>query len=93
VFCFFHRGKQSGLVRVSTAEGIGGGEKMAASQSRVHRRGPSGWGGSTQRHGAWGGVEMVGGGLEHAIHSGSGRPERNGGGSPDTGSLASACGS
>jgi hypothetical protein len=35
---------------------------------------------------------MVGGGLERAVHGGSGRPERNGGGSPDTGSPASACG-
>jgi hypothetical protein len=73
-------------------EGIGDGEKTAASQSRGHQRGPSGWGGSTQWHGAWGGVETVRGGLERVVCGGSGRPKRNGGGSPDTGSPASACG-
>jgi hypothetical protein len=35
---------------------------------------------------------MVVGGLERAVCSGSGRPQRNGGDSPDTGSPGSACG-
>jgi hypothetical protein len=48
----------------SAAEGNDGGEQTATSWSRGHRRGPSSWGGSTQRCSAWGGVEMVGGGLE-----------------------------
>jgi hypothetical protein len=54
----------------------GGGDRRwartAASQSRGHQRGPSDWGGSTRWHGAWGGVEMVGGGLEQAVRGGSG---------------------
>jgi hypothetical protein len=66
--------------------------KTAASRSRGHRWGPRGWGGSTRWRGAWGGVEMIGGGLERAVRGGSGRPERNGDGSLDTGSPASACG-
>jgi hypothetical protein len=61
----------------STTEGIGGEEETAASRSRGHRRGPSGWGGCTRRRGASGGVETIGGGLEWAIHGGSVRPERN----------------
>jgi hypothetical protein len=61
-------------------EGIGGGEETVASQSRGHRRGPSGWGGCTRWHSAWGGVEMVRGGLEWAVRGGSVRPERNDGG-------------
>jgi hypothetical protein len=68
------------------AEGIGGGERTAASWSRGHLQGPSGWGGSTWRRGAWGGVETDRGGLERVVDGGSGRPERNGGGSLDTGS-------
>jgi hypothetical protein len=76
----------------SMAEGIGGRENMVASRSGGHRRGTSGWGGSTRWHYAWGGVETVEGGLEWAVPGGSGRPEWNGGGSLDTGSLASACG-
>jgi hypothetical protein len=56
---------------------VGGGEEMAASRSRGHWRDPSGGGGSTRRRGAWGGVEMVGGGLEQAVHGGSVRSERN----------------
>jgi hypothetical protein len=55
------RGSPEGF---STVEGISGGERTIASQSRGHRRGPSDWGGSTWWHGAWDGVEMVGGGLE-----------------------------
>jgi hypothetical protein len=35
---------------------------------------------------------MIGGELERAVRGGSGRPERNGDGSLDTGSSASACG-
>jgi hypothetical protein len=59
---------------------VSGGEETAASQSSGHQRGPSGWGGCTQRRGAWGGVETVGGGLERVVHGGSVRPARNGGG-------------
>jgi hypothetical protein len=59
---------------------VDGGEETAASRSRGHRWGSSGWGGCTQRRGAWGGVETVGGGLERAVHGGLVRPERNGGG-------------
>jgi hypothetical protein len=62
------RGSPEGF---SMAEGIGGGERSAASRSRGHRRGPSSWRGSTLWRGAWGGVEMVGGGLEWAIRGGS----------------------
>jgi hypothetical protein len=69
------RGSPEGF---SVVEGIGGGDKMAASWSRGHRRGLSGLGGSTWRCGAWGGVEMVEGGLKWAVRSGSGRPEMNG---------------
>jgi hypothetical protein len=61
-------------------EGNGGGEETAASLSRGHRRGPSDWGGCTLRHGAWGGVKTVGGGLEQAVRGGLVRPERNDGG-------------
>jgi hypothetical protein len=46
---------RSSPVGFSTAEGIGGGEEMAASRSRGHRWGPSSWGGCTLRRGAWGG--------------------------------------
>jgi hypothetical protein len=77
----------------SVVEGIGGGEKMVTFWSRGHRRGPSGWGGSTQWRGVCCGVETIRGGLERAIHGGSGRPERNGGGSPDMRSPVLACGS
>jgi hypothetical protein len=59
---------------------VDGGEEMAASRSRGHRRGPSNWGGSTRRGDAQGGVETVGGGMERAVHGGSVRTERNGGG-------------
>jgi hypothetical protein len=59
---------------------------MVASRSRGHRWGLSGLGGSTRWRGAWGGVEMIRGGLERAVCGGSGRPERNDDGSPDTGS-------
>jgi hypothetical protein len=59
---------------------VGGGEETAASRSRGHWRGLSGWGGSTRRRGAWGEVKMVGGRLERAVRSGSVRPERNDGG-------------
>jgi hypothetical protein len=59
---------------------VGGGEETAVSRSRGHRWGPSGWGGSTRRRGAWGGVEMVGGGLERAVQGGSVRSEWNDGG-------------
>jgi hypothetical protein len=45
--------------------------RSSASRGRVHRRGPNGWGGSTQRRDAWGGVEMVGEGLEWAVCSSS----------------------
>jgi hypothetical protein len=83
------RGSPKGF---SAVEGTGGGEKMAASWSRGHRRGPSSWEGSTQRRGAWGGVETVKEGLEWAVHGDLGRPERNNDGNPDTGSPASACG-
>jgi hypothetical protein len=55
----------------SAAEGNGGGEKTTASQSRGHRWGPSSWGGSTRRRDAWGGVEMIGGGLEWVVHGSS----------------------
>jgi hypothetical protein len=55
----------------STVEGIGGGERMAASRSRGHRRGPSGLGGSTRWRNAWGRVETVRGGLERAVRGGS----------------------
>jgi hypothetical protein len=73
-------------------EGIGGEEKMVASQSRGHWRRPRGWGGSTRWRGSWGGVKTIRGGLEQVVCGGSGRPERNGSGSPDTGSSASSCG-
>jgi hypothetical protein len=73
-------------------EGINGGEKTAASQSRGHRRGPSGWGGCTRQRGTWGGVETIGGGLQQAVRGGSRRSEWNGSGSPNMGSPASACG-
>jgi hypothetical protein len=49
-------GSPEGLPAV---EGIGDGVRTSASQSKGHRWGPSGWGGSTQRCGAWGGVEAV----------------------------------
>jgi hypothetical protein len=65
---------------LTVAQQVDGGEETAASRSRGHRWGPSGWGGCTQRRGAWGGVEMVGGGLQRAVHGGLVRPERNGGG-------------
>jgi hypothetical protein len=71
------RGSPKGF---SVAEGIDGREKMAASQSRGHRRGLSGWGRSTRWHGTWGGAETVRGGLERAVRYGSVRPERNSGG-------------
>jgi hypothetical protein len=71
------RGSPEGF---SAVEGIGGGEATAPSQSRGHRWGPSDWGGSTQRHGAWGGVDTVEGGLERAVHDGSVWPEKNSGG-------------
>jgi hypothetical protein len=51
----------------SATEGIGGEEETTTSRSRGHRWGPSGRGGCTRRRGAWGGVEMVGGGLEQAV--------------------------
>jgi hypothetical protein len=57
----------------SVAEGFGGGEETAA-------RWRSGWRGCTRWHGAWGGVEMVGGWLERAAYGGSVQPKRNGGG-------------
>jgi hypothetical protein len=74
-------GEQAGRV----ADWIGGGEeggghtrwlvrsggRTSTSQSRCHRWGPSGWGGSTRRRGAWGGVEAVGDGLERAVHDSS----------------------
>jgi hypothetical protein len=56
---------------------VGGGEETAASRSRGHRRGLSGWGGCTRRCGAWGGVETIGGGLEQVVRGGSVQPERN----------------
>jgi hypothetical protein len=62
---------------LTAAKRVGGGEETAASQSRGYRRGSSGWGGSTRRHGAWGEVKMVGGGLERAVRGGSVRLERN----------------
>jgi hypothetical protein len=68
------RGRREGrssLEDFSTAEGIGGRERTMASQSRGHRQGPSGWGGSTRRCNAWGGIETVRGGLEWAIRGGS----------------------
>jgi hypothetical protein len=58
---------------------VGGGEETVASQSRGHRQGSRGWGGSTRRRSAWGGVEMVGGWLERAVRGGSIQPKRNGG--------------
>jgi hypothetical protein len=58
----------------SVAEGISGGERTVASQSMSHQRGPSGWGGSTQQCGAWGGVETVGGGLERVVRGCLSRP-------------------
>jgi hypothetical protein len=61
----------------SVAEGIGGGEETAASWSRGHQRGLSGWGECTRRCGAWGGVETVGGWLERAVCGGLVRSERN----------------
>jgi hypothetical protein len=71
---------RSSLEGFSTAEGIGGGEEMVASQSRGHRRGPSGRGGCTRQRDAWGGVKTVGGWLEWAVRGSSIRLERNGGG-------------
>jgi hypothetical protein len=65
---------------LTAAKQVGGGEEMAASRSRGHWRGPSGWGGCTRRHGACGGVKTFGGGLERAVHGGSVRPSRNSGG-------------
>jgi hypothetical protein len=62
------RGSPEGF---STAKGIGGGERTTASRSRGQRWGPSGWGGSTRRRGAWGGVETVGGGLKRDVCDGS----------------------
>jgi hypothetical protein len=53
------------------AEGINGRGRTLASRSRCHRRGLSGWGGSTRKHDAWVGVETVGEGLERAVHGGS----------------------
>jgi hypothetical protein len=55
----------------SVAEGINGRGRTLASRSRGHRRGLSGWGGSTRRHDAWVGVETVGEGLERVVHGGS----------------------
>jgi hypothetical protein len=74
------RDGRSSLEGFSAAEGISGGEEMAASWSKGHRRGPSGQGGCTRQRGAWGGVEMVGGWLEQDVRGGSIRPERNSGG-------------
>jgi hypothetical protein len=50
---------------------VSGGEETVASRSRGHWWGLSDWGVSTQRRGAWGGVEMVRGGLERAVRGGS----------------------
>jgi hypothetical protein len=85
--CREGRGSPEGF---STMGGISEEERTSASQSRDHRRGLSGWGGSTRQRSAWGGVETVGGGLEWDVHGGLGRPERKDGGSPDTRSPASA---
>jgi hypothetical protein len=65
---------------LTTAKQVGGGEETPASRGRGHWWGLSGWGGSTRWRGAWGGVEMVGEGLERVVCGGSVRPERNGGG-------------
>jgi hypothetical protein len=56
---------------LSMVEGINSGGKTSATRSRGHQRGPSGWGGSTRRSDAWGGVEAVGEGLERAVRGGS----------------------
>jgi hypothetical protein len=45
--------------------------RTSASQSRGHRRGLSGWGGSTRWRDAWGGVEAVGEGPRWAVRGGS----------------------
>jgi hypothetical protein len=50
------------------AEGIGAGERISASQSRGHWWGLSGWGGSTRRRDACGGVKAVEQGLEWVVH-------------------------
>jgi hypothetical protein len=63
---------------------------MVASQSRRHLRGLSGWGESTWRRGAWGGVETVRGWLEQAVSGGLVQPERNGGGGAEEQSRAPA---
>jgi hypothetical protein len=55
---------------LSTAEGISGGGRTSISRSRGHRRGLSGWGGSTWWRGAWGGVEAVGEGSEQVVYCG-----------------------
>jgi hypothetical protein len=55
------RGSPEGF---SVAEGINDREKTMASQSRGHWRGLSSLGGSTQRRGTWGGVEVTREGLE-----------------------------
>jgi hypothetical protein len=62
------RGSPKGF---SPVEVLGGGQRMVASWSWGHRRGLSGWGGSTWWRDAWGGVEMVVGGLEWAVRGGS----------------------
>jgi hypothetical protein len=62
------RGSPKGF---SAVEGIDGGDRTLTSWSRGHQRGPSGWGGSTQRRNALGGVEKVREGLERAVHGGS----------------------
>jgi hypothetical protein len=69
---------------------VGSGEEMVANQSRGHQWGPSGWGGCTWWCGAWGGIEMVGGGLEHAVCGGLVWPERNNGGGVEEQPRASA---
>jgi hypothetical protein len=71
---------RSSLESFSTVERISGGEETVASRSRGHRRGPSGWGGCTQRRGARGGVKTVGGRLEWIVLGGLVQLERNGGG-------------
>jgi hypothetical protein len=62
------RGSPKGF---SPVEVLGGGQRMVASWSWGHRRGLSGWGGSTWWRDAWGGVEMVVGGLEWAVRGSS----------------------
>jgi hypothetical protein len=62
------------LEGLSAVEGISGGGRTLASQSRGHRRGPSGWGGSTQCCDAWGGVKAVGEEPERVVRGGSATP-------------------